>query len=67
MRKDNHSGFKGVSWHKGNKKWYVKIKVDSKPIFIGMFDDPEEAHRAYCKAAVQYHGKFANFGHKEIA
>lgn len=58
----NSSGFKGVSWHKRQKKWTAQIQVNKNKIHIGSFDTPEEAHRAYCDAAQKYHGEFANYG-----
>ena len=62
--KDNKSGFKGVVWHKHNKKWYAKIKHMSGNISLGYFESPESAHQAYIEAALRLHGEFANFGEK---
>lgn len=59
IRKDNTSGYKGVSWNKGNKRWHAVIKNDSKFIFLGGFKDPIEAAKAYDKAARKYHKEFA--------
>ncbi len=56
----NTSGYKGV--HAMGKKWGAKITIDKKQIHLGTFDTPEEAHAAYCKAALELHGEFANFG-----
>ena len=58
-RKDNRSGFKGVSWHKKNKNWNVRIKADNKYLLIGIFQDKFEAAKAYNEAATKYHGEFA--------
>lgn len=57
MRKDNTSGFKGI-WKVGNR-WRACIKVNGKKIYLGFFDTPEEAYKAYCDAAIKYHGEFA--------
>lgn len=59
--KNNTSGFKGVSWHKTYKKWYAAIRYNGKSIHLGSFSTPQEAHKAYCDAAVKYHGDFARF------
>lgn len=59
MRKNNTSGYKGVSLHYG--RWNACISVDRKTIHLGTFDTPELAHEAYCKAAVKYFGEFARF------
>lgn len=60
-RKDNISGFKGVSWRKDNKKWRTNISVEGKTITIGYFKTALEASKAYIKACIKYHGKFANY------
>ena len=44
--KSNTSGYKGVNWSKQ----------------LGFFDNIELANNAYTKAAIEYHGEFANFG-----
>jgi len=57
---NNTSGYKGISWHKATKKWIANIKIQRKQIFLGLFEDPEEAYMAYCKAAQELHGEFAH-------
>jgi len=57
--KDNTSGYKGVTFHKGTKKWQAGIKIKGKYIYIGRFDDPALAASAYDKAAKEIHGEFA--------
>jgi AP2 domain. len=55
----NTSGYKGVHWYKRYKKWQAQIKLNGKKIHLGYFSTPEEAHAAYCKAALELHGEFA--------
>lgn len=60
--KNNTSGLKGVSWSLKSAKWRSKISCDGKLHLLGLFDTPEEAHKAYCKKAKELHGEFANTG-----
>lgn len=62
LHSNSTSGHKGVSWHKDNHKWYARIYKDGKVNHLGYFDTAEEAFAAYCKAAPEIHGEFANFG-----
>jgi hypothetical protein len=58
--KHNTSGFKGVSREKGAKRWHASISVKGRAVHLGYYDTPEEAHRVYTAAALQYFGEFAN-------
>ena len=57
-RKDNKSGFKGVSKHKKNESWVASIQKDGKRKHLGSFSTKEEAAKAYAKAAEILHGDF---------
>ena len=46
MRSDNTSGTKGISWHKQNKKWQVRIAIDGKRKHIGYFTDIDDTKKA---------------------
>lgn len=59
LRSTNTSGVKGVVWDKNRNKWYAEITVDYKNIYLGRFNDIEEAKSAYNQAAQQYFGEFA--------
>lgn len=57
VQKNNTSGFKGV--FESGKRWQAAIKVANKRTYLGSFVTPEEAARAYDKAAKELHGEFA--------
>jgi hypothetical protein len=59
LTKNNTSGYKGVSWHKGAKKWKAVIEYNNKIIHLGCFEDKIGAAKAYNEAALIYHGEFA--------
>lgn len=55
----NKSGYKGVCWHKRQKKWQVSIRYDGKPHHIGYFDNVLDASNAYIIASNTFHGEFS--------
>lgn len=61
MFSTNKSGFKGVHFHAASKLWASQIQVNTRKIWLGSFETPELAYKAYCEAAVKYHGEFARF------
>jgi hypothetical protein len=58
-QRNNTSGFKGVSWHKRDRKWQAEIWLNGRKKSLGGFDDAAAAHAAYCDAAQKFHGGFA--------
>jgi len=57
--KNNTSGYKGVSWHKYNQKWYAQTSFHNKRIHLGYFNSAREAALAYNKKAKELFGEYA--------
>lgn len=57
------SPLKGASWIKDDHKWESYIRLDGRKKTLGRFDTDIEAHLAYCQAAKQYFGEYANEGY----
>jgi hypothetical protein len=55
LRSDNTSGFKGVMWVKGKRKWRAEIGVSGRKIHLGYFTDVLDAVMARLKAERQFH------------
>lgn len=62
---NNTSGFKGVSWHRGKRKWQAKITVNGNAMQIGRFKTPEDAAHAYDDKAKELFGEFARLNFPE--
>lgn len=58
----NTSGLKGVSWHGRDRVWRAQIEIGGTKIHLGSFQTPQDAYEAYCNAAKELHGEFANVG-----
>lgn len=55
-RADNKScGLLGVSFNKKAGKFSSQIRANGKKVHLGLFADPEEAHKAYVKAKRSLH------------
>lgn len=59
LRRSNTSGFIGVYWNKDRRRWMARLSADGQRMFLGYFNEPEEAARARDIAAVAHHGSFA--------
>lgn len=56
----NSSGVKGVHWHKSNKKWNARLRVNGKEIHVGSFDDLDQAKAAIQAARSTHHREYSN-------
>lgn len=55
----NKSGVSGVYWYKKNKKWKAQVTINNKVIYLGTFDNKNDAIYARLKAEQKYYGDFA--------
>ena len=58
-RCNNTSGYKGVFWHKGARKWMAQIKYEGAAHYLGLFASKHDAAKAYNRKAVELVGEFA--------
>jgi len=58
--RNNSSGYKGVRFDRERNKWRAEIAAGGKRKFLGRFDTPEDAAKAYDAAARELHGEFAH-------
>jgi len=58
-KKSVSSQYIGVSWFKRDGKWRALIRVNKRQVFLGHFDNEEEAAKVYDRAALKYFGKHA--------
>lgn len=57
-RRNNTSGFKGVSFDKSRGRWDARIRAEGKTRYLGRFDTAEAAKAAYDAAAKTLHDTF---------
>ncbi len=65
LRRDNTSGFKGVSWDRRRIKWFVAINIDKKRKYLGRYKNKIDAVKTYNAAAIKYYKKFARINEEK--
>lgn len=56
---DNTSGHKGVWFNKLRNTWNAQIMVKGKRYNLGVYENKEDAAKAYEEAAIKYFGEFS--------
>ncbi len=59
IKRNNMTGYKGVSYDKRRNTWVARIYVNGVDKHLGSFNTPEQAAIAYDNAAIAIHGEFA--------
>ena len=59
------NAFKGVN--RRSSRWEAHIKVDGVDFYLGTHDAPEDAARAYDRAAIERFGQFARVNFPDVA
>lgn len=59
IQSNNTSGYTGVSKHKLTNKWIANIKVNNKTIYLGEFENKEDAIKVRKEAEEKYFGEFS--------
>src|SRR5262245_37502188 len=57
--RNSKSGIKGVHWNTSKRKWRAQIGYNGRSVWLGAFDDKEDARLAYNNAAKALFGPFA--------
>lgn len=58
-RKDNKSGIKGVNWDNKSNKWVVRISINHNRLFLGRYDNLEDAKFIREQAEEKYYGEYS--------
>lgn len=61
LRNDNKSGHHGIDWDKKRNMWRARVKVNNVTIYIGRFDNIEDAVQSRNRASLNY-GFHSNHG-----
>lgn len=61
-RKNSTTGYRGVTYHKKNRKYVARVRKGGKGYYAGSFSTPEEAAAAAEKLRLELHGEFAGLG-----
>ena len=60
IRRDNTSGYKGVTFKEKPQKWVARVTLNGKRKHLGDFNTKNEAYVAYKEASKKYHGEYSH-------
>ena len=66
-RKNNTSGYKGVSLDKRRNKWRARVNIDGKEKSLGYYKTKEEAIAARKQAEIEYYGEYRNQDNEDVS
>lgn len=49
LKINRNAPYPGICWYEKNKKWGARIRIKGKRLFLGLYDSPEKAFKAYSK------------------
>lgn len=58
IQSNNNSGVVGVYWAKSRNKWCAQIMLNKKNIFLGYYEDMNDAIQARKQAEIDYFGEY---------
>ena len=58
-QRNSSSGYIGVTWHSRDKVWHAQVRCNGKRYHLGCFTSSVAAAKAYDRAALELHGKYA--------
>lgn len=64
IQRNNKSGHPGVTWHSRDNVWEVFISINNKQIYLGRYDNYDEALAVRLKAEDEYFGNW-KYNYKE--
>lgn len=53
-RKNNTSGYRGITWSKNEKRWLANVQVGGKKVLFRLFDNLEDARKAVSEVRAYY-------------
>ncbi len=66
MRKKKESGLRGASIHTQTGRWQSHLCLNGEHVFLGLFGSEAEAHEAYKRASIKYHGEYSPYGAQSV-